>query len=56
MVSVEGGLTTGVDVIFLNLKQKLIPKDSHDKPEIREKYDQINADARKGILKSDIQG
>jgi|LSQX01.1.fsa_nt_gb hypothetical protein len=55
MVSVEGGLTDRVeDVIFLNLEAKgLIPKDSHDKPEIREKIRiKSNADARKGDIEN----
>mgnify|MGYP001259435789 CR=1 FL=1 len=55
MVSVEGGLTDRVeDVIFLNLESKgLIPKDSHDDPEIREKIKIIsNADARNGATEN----
>ena len=51
MASVEGGLTDRVEeVIFLNLESKgLIPKDSHNNPQVREKIKIIsNADARDG--------
>jgi len=55
MVSIEGGLTDRVeDIIFLNLEAKgLIPKDSHNDPEIREKIKiMCNADARNGATEN----